>query len=177
MARERIPTPVCANCGCYLRYLEDPPRKQNGVMMHMGDRFCLGGKRARRFRRSDPKIYVPSWCPKRKSPCELRVYRFKNRNEAALHSSLSLSLGRAISPEARRYAVEYDLTTTLTPKEFWNGCCHHKSDAELVGAAVHQYHIVEVDDGILPVCFYKVDGKYQILRGFDTETARKNDLV
>ena len=176
MSRERIPTPVCANCNRYLRFLEDRPRKQHGVMMSPGERFCLGSKRVRRYRHSDPKIYVPSWCPRRKTPCELRVYAFKNQNEAAMHHFLSLALGHPISPMAGSYAVEHDLTTILTPKEFWNGCYHHKSDAELVGTVVHQYYIVEVDDGIQPVCFYKVDGKYQILYGFNTEKARKNLL-
>ena len=50
-------------------------------MMHMGERFCTGGKRARKFKRSDPKIYVPDWCPTRKKPCELRVYKRDGEKE------------------------------------------------------------------------------------------------
>lgn len=176
MSRENIPAPVCMNCECYLCYQEHMPKKQNGVTMHLGERFCLGSKRARRFRRSDPKLHVPSWCPKRKSPCVLRVYGFKNRDEAAMHSCLCFALGKAVSPEARRYAVEYELTTSLTPKDFWEECCYSINDAELVGAEVSQYGIVEIDDGIMPVCFYKVDGEYQVLRFFDTGKARANEL-
>lgn len=72
---------TCIGCECELQYTKSIPTKQMGVMMHMGERFCTGGKRARKFKRSDPKIYVPDWCPKRKKPCELRVYCFKNKNE------------------------------------------------------------------------------------------------
>ena len=177
MGREKISKPVCTRCKSYLLYGESLPRKQNGVTMHAGERFCLGSKKARRFRRSDPKIHVPSWCPKRKAPCELRVYGFKNLDEAYMHHSLSLSLGHAIVPEARRYAVKYETTTNLTPADFWEECYYGKSDDELVGEYVRQYNIVEVDDGIKPVCFYKVDGEYEILHIFDTEKARKNKLV
>ena len=57
---------TCIGCECELQYTKSIPTKQMGVMMHMGERFCTGGKRARKFKRSDPKIYVPDWCPKRK---------------------------------------------------------------------------------------------------------------
>ena len=59
---------TCIGCECDLRYMENIPTKQMGIMMHLGERFCTGGKRTRKFRRSDPKIYVPDWCPKRKKP-------------------------------------------------------------------------------------------------------------
>lgn len=65
---------TCYECEKHLRYMESSPAKQMGVTMHMGERFCTGGKRARKFKRNDPKIYVPSWCPRRKIPSELRVY-------------------------------------------------------------------------------------------------------
>ncbi len=176
MGRGKISKPVCANCDCYLLYEESMPQRQCGLTMHPGERFCLGGKRGRRFRSSDPKIHVPSWCPKRKTPCELRVYGFKNQNEEDMHTWLSLSLGRAIIPEAGRYAVVHELTTSLTPKAFWEECRYNRGDAELVGVTVPQYHIVEVYDGIRSVFFYKVDGEYQIVRVFDSEKARQNKL-
>ena len=46
--------------------MESLPIKKKGVTMHLGECFCVAGKRARKFKRSDPKIYVPDWCPKRK---------------------------------------------------------------------------------------------------------------
>lgn len=51
---------TCYECEKHLRYIESSPAKQMGVTMHMGERFCTGGKRARKFKRNDPKIYVPS---------------------------------------------------------------------------------------------------------------------
>ena len=173
MARENVPVPTCALCPCHLVFSGKTPVYQNGVTMHSGERYCTGFKKARRFRRGDPKVYVPSWCPKRKTPCELRVYCFKSNDDAWLHNRLILDMGRAISPEARRYAVLYELETDLTPKEFWRRC-NRESDAAVVGAAVHLYYVVEVDDGIAPVCFYKTRDGYTVIRGFDTEKARKN---
>lgn len=51
---------ICSECKSHLLCTESMPVKKNGVTMHFGDRFCLGGKKPRRFGRSDPKIYVPS---------------------------------------------------------------------------------------------------------------------
>ena len=70
--------PSCTGCPHDLYFGEAIPKKQFSVMMHCGEHFCTGGKKARRFKRSDPKIAVPQWCPKRKSPCELRVYALKS---------------------------------------------------------------------------------------------------
>lgn len=95
---------TCYECEKHLRYMESSPAKQMGVTMHMGERFCTGGKRARKFKRNDPKIYVPSWCPKRKIPSELRVYCFKSTVDWMLHERLCYDLGKEVSPEAHRYA-------------------------------------------------------------------------
>ena len=73
--------PTCADCPHNLQYMERLPIKKKGVTMHLGERFCVAGKRARKFKRSDPKTYVPSWCPRLKAPCELRIYGFKNQRE------------------------------------------------------------------------------------------------
>lgn len=173
MPRATVHAPTCALCKSYLMFSEESPKHQNGVAMHPGERYCTGFRKARRFKRGDPRIYVPSWCPKRKRPCALRVYSFTDEQNAYLHIMLSRDLGRAISSDARRYAVLHELETDLTPKEFWSRC-KRESDAALVGAAVHLYYIVEVDDGIAPVCFYKTPEGYQVASGFDTERARKN---
>ena len=47
---------TCYECEKHLRYMESSPAKQLGVTMHMGERFCTGGKRARKFKRNDPRI-------------------------------------------------------------------------------------------------------------------------
>lgn len=100
--------PTCADCPHNLQYMERLPIKKKGVTMHLGERFCVAGKRARKFKRSDPKTYVPSWCPRLKAPCELRIYGFKNQREWRMHRSMCAYLGEDTSPSAFRYAVRYD---------------------------------------------------------------------
>ena len=46
--------PTCADCPHNLQYMERLPIKKKGVTMHLGERFCVAGKRARKFKRSDP---------------------------------------------------------------------------------------------------------------------------
>lgn len=164
---------TCIGCECELQYTKSIPTKQMGVMMHMGERFCTGGKRARKFKRSDPKIYVPDWCPKRKKPCELRVYCFKNKNEWRLHEMLCHDLGMDISPDGWRYAPLYELHTDLTPREFAK-ICNDAPDAETLHVAVHRHYVVEIDDGLRPAFFYKTECGYELAPSFDAAEARKN---
>lgn len=138
--------PTCADCPHNLQYMERLPIKKKGVTMHLGERFCVAGKRARKFKRSDPKTYVPSWCPRLKAPCELRIYGFKNQREWRMHRSMCAYLGEDTSPSAFRYAVRYEGHTDLAPYEFFE-CCNEKSDDEILGAAVQHYDVVEIDDG------------------------------
>lgn len=156
-----------------LQYMERLPIKKKGVTMHLGERFCVAGKRARKFKRSDPKTYVPSWCPRLKAPCELRIYGFKNQREWRMHRSMCAYLGEDTSPSAFRYAVRYEGHTDLAPYEFFE-CCNEKSDDEILGAAVQHYDVVEIDDGIKPAFFYKTEHGYELLFSFDAKTAKKN---
>lgn len=125
--------PTCSDCPHNLQYMESLPIKKKGVTMHLGERFCVAGKRARKFKRSDPKTYVPSWCPRLKAPCELRIYGFKNQREWRMHRSMCAYLGEDISPSAFRYAVRYEGHTDLAPYEFFE-CCNEKSVNEILGA-------------------------------------------
>ena len=100
---------TCSECKSHLHYMENMSVKKNGVTMHFGDRFCMGGKKPRKFGRGDPKIYVPTWCPKRKVPSELRIYGFKSVEQWMLHHDMCEQLGTDISPSAFRYAVAYEL--------------------------------------------------------------------
>lgn len=89
---------TCSECKSHLHYMENMSVKKNGVTMHFGDRFCMGGKKPRKFGRGDPKIYVPTWCPKRKVPSELRIYGFKSVEQWMLHHDMCEQLGTDISP-------------------------------------------------------------------------------
>ena len=165
--------PTCAGCphNCY--YSGEIPKKQFGVMMHQGERFCTGGKKARRFKRGDPTLYVPEWCPKRKKPCELRIYGFKSQGDWMLHTMLCQHMGKAISPSAIRYSLAFELHTELTPLEFWKRC-QSEPIGELLHVAVHRYQVVEIDDGLKPCFFYKTEKGFESCLYFDAETARKN---
>lgn len=164
---------TCSECKSHLHYMENMSVKKNGVTMHFGDRFCMGGKKPRKFGRGDPKIYVPTWCPKRKVPSELRIYGFKSVEQWMLHHDMCEQLDTDISPSAFRYAVAYELHTPLTPREFAKRC-NEEPDAETLGVAVHRHYVVEIDDGIKPEFFYKTQNGYVLLGLFDAATARKN---
>ena len=141
-------------------------------MMHLGERFCTGGKKARRFKRGDPKIYVPDWCPKRKTPCELRVYTFKNANAWWLHTMLERDLGR-FTPDGVRYAIVQKLTTELSPREFWKRL-ESEFYQDILDVHLEPYSVLEIDDGLKPAFFYYVDGGFTLLYAFNAEAARKN---
>ena len=168
-----IQEPTCFGCPYDLRYNEVLPTKKKGVVMHFGERFCTAGKRARRFKRSDPKVKVPDWCPKRKYPREMRIYGFKHTMSWLINEDLSNYMRRDPSPEGRHYALEFELTTPLSPREFLDRS-QTESDARLVGVAVHRHHVVEIDDGVKPVFFYKTREGYRCEPYFDAEQARAN---
>ena len=90
-----------------------------------------------------------------------------------LHYDLCTHMGKDILPSAHRYAVEYELHTDLTPREFAKRC-NIDPDAETLHVAVHRHYVVEIDDGIKPTFFYKTKKGYELLALFDAETARKN---
>ena len=173
MGKAIIRQPTCFGCEHQLSYGGNFPQRRNGVMMHAGETFCLGAKKAIRFRRSDPKMHIPDWCPRQKMPHELRIYSFKSQNDWGLHDMLCRSLGQDVSPEAWRYALEAELTTELSAAEFWKRCDLEPWE-ELLPVAVHQHQVVEIDDGIKPVCFYSTEHGYEHAPYFDTAVAHKN---
>ena len=169
--REAPRKPVCSVCPYNLHYSDAVPKRAMGVMMHLGERFCTGRKKARRFKRSDPQVYVPQWCPKRKSPCELRVYTFKNASEWWLHTMLERDLGRRLTPDGVRYALVRESVTELSPRAVWDRL---ESYQDILDVSLEPYSVVEIDDGLKPAFFYYVDGGFTLLHSFDAETARKN---
>lgn len=165
--------PLCSDCPCSL-YYEDPiPKRQFNVMMRMGEHYCIGGKQAKRFKKSDPKIYIPSWCPKRKNPCELRVYGFKTEEDKLMHMLLCYSVGQAISPSESRYTLEHSSHTKLSPSEFWKQCDLEPVE-NLIPVKVGLYQVLEIDDGLQPAFFYQTEQGLQYLSSFKSDAIRKN---
>ncbi len=165
--------PTCTGCPHNFTYSDFVPMRKMGVMMHLNERFCTGGKKARRFKRNDPKIHTPVWCPKRKDPCELRVYSFKSSDDWMMHTMLSSSIGQELPPEGYRYALTQELHTKLTPRDFWERC-KLETSAELLSVEVELHDVVEIDDGLKPVFFYKTEMGYTMPCRFDAEAAKKN---
>lgn len=170
---EKLYQPLCSSCPHNLSYLDSIPQKKFGVMMHCGERFCTGGKRARRFKRNDSKIHVPQWCPKRKNPCELRIYALKSRTDWWTHDYLYRDAGKDFSVSAHRYALRYEGTIDLSPYEFWKRI-DEEPYAGLLPASVELYEVLEFDDGLKPVFFYKDIGDFRLMHSFNTGRARKN---
>lgn len=171
--RSEVTSPTCLGCSCHVIFSECYPIKLNGILMKPGERYCLGKKKAVRFTARDPKMYPPAWCPKRKSPCEVRVYGFKSTRDWYLHDLLCRDLGMEISPQPSHYYVEYECTTELTTKWFWEELNHHFA-SELLPVTVQTHWIVEIDDGLKPVCFIKTEGGFETVPFFDTAKAREN---
>lgn len=165
--------PACTLCPDNYTYGDFTPMRKMGVMMHLGERFCTGGKKARRFKRSDPKAGVPDWCPRRKNPCELRVYTYKSSFDWWMHDRLCHELGKELPPEGHRYALAHKLTTELSPRDFWKRCDLEPSIG-LLSVEVRPHDVVEIDDGLKPVFFHKTEMGYQLLSHFDADWARKN---
>ena len=175
MSIRGIPTPGCGGCPDNLYFWNDTPQKYPGTMLQPGEHYCTGGKKPRRFRSKDPKRKVPSWCPRRKNPCELRVYGFKSNRDRALHTLFDRDDSCQHGPQERRYAVVRETHTDLTPAEFWkrikNECVE-----DLLRVEVQLNWVIEIDDGLKPVCFYRTEDGYIIVPYFDTAAARKNEL-
>ena len=172
---EKLRLPTCMGCDGHLFYSERYAKKQNGVLMKPGERYCVYGKRARRFAKSDPKNYPPSWCPKRKTPSEVRVYGFKSSCDWILHERLCSDLHKEILPEAHRYAVEYELSADLTPKQFWDAV-QEEPLSSVLPVSVLTHWVIEIDDGLYPTFFYKTSKGFQIVGFFNAAVARRESM-
>jgi len=169
-----FPLPTCLACPAYLLFEARYAVKQNGVLMKPGERYCLFKKRAVRFRSNDPKSLPPSWCPKRKSPCEVRVYGFKSTEDWYLHEMLCRDLGKEIQPEGWRYYVYSEFPLDMTPRKFWE-LQKVESLCRLLPSIVSEHWVIEIDDGLKPVYFYKKKNCLEVLQHFDAECAKKNE--
>lgn len=155
----KIRVPGCSSCESNYRH-SGLPQKKYGVMLHAPERYCIGGKRARMFKRRDPITKAPDWCPKRIYPYKVRIWGFRSDNDWFLFENLCMSLGRELPPEAWRYAVVAETTTELSAKAFWEECSYN-AGPELLGVEVPRHGVVEIDDGLLPNYFYRCDGGYR----------------
>ncbi|WP_031475004.1 hypothetical protein [Agathobaculum desmolans] len=84
-------------------------------------RYCAGFKNKKRrkaFRKSDPAYKAPQWCPKRKSPCEYRIYSYADEQAAVmarLFEADRMDNRNIAFPSAFRYRLRTEGKTGLTP--------------------------------------------------------------
>ena len=117
--------------------------------------YCTGGKRPRVFKPKDPKEKVPAWCPRKITPCAMRVYHYKNPDTELLQSLL---WQRGMEPyvSAADYAVCYESHTDISAEEFQNEVCFLNLSDRL-GFPLHPWEVLEIDDGLYPYFFYLDD--------------------
>ena len=170
--RDRLSPPSCASCEHSYYHEERTSRIMKGVRLQPYEHYCFKCKRPRLFRGKDPKHKVPAWCPKRKTPSELRIYSFRTADDWILHEQLCKSCGKEIQPTAYRYAVRRETTSTLSPYEFWRRR-ETETESELLPVPITLHEVVEFDDGLKPVFFYKTSRGFKVAYGFKPAAAHK----
>ncbi len=151
----KIYKPRCRDCEFHLCYSESVPKKVKGAFLEKGYRYCTAGKQTRQFGKRDPKMYVPSWCPIKKTPAELRVYCYKDENSEWMRLLLHAQ-GIQEHPSGYQYAVCYTGHTALSASEFLE-LTQQKLLHEILGFHVHIGEIIEIDDGIKPYYFQLIE--------------------
>ena len=170
-----VKMPTCFDCDAAYLHM-GRMEERDGVLMNPHERYCTGGKRPRRFRSSDTTRKPPKWCPRRKSPCEVRVYGFVSDDERDMHYFFARLRGER-SPSENSYGLRCQTTTTLSPKAFWRELLAGKTAKELLALDVALYEIVEIDDGIKPVCFYHTCKGYRVESLFKPKKTRERTAV
>lgn len=175
MAREKIPRFRCSECSDCFTYVESVSKKVPGAFLKPGRRYCRGGKKVKEFKRCDPKVYPPSWCPKLKNPAEYRIYAYKDTESWSLHHLLRTQ-GLGDAPCGYEFAVREGGHTTLSAHDFWKEV-EFKSASEVLGIPVYSTEVIEIDDGLRPRFFHVDDGKVKVLSFSQSDKARGNQYV
>lgn len=157
---------TCAECSCFLRFLEKEPRKEHGVTLRPNERYCLGSERPRLFRPSDPKVYPAKWCPRRIYPYILRGYGENRYMEIYANGrKRRVSNGKILYPDA--YTVKFEGFTNRSGKDILGILRQRKEQdrfkglpdvEELLERRLFKGDILEFDDGLKPM-FYLVTWK------------------
>ena len=159
----------CSTCQYRKTDLESVSQYIHGVLLNIGQSYCTAGKKYRIFKKSDPKIYPPAWCPKRKWPCEYRIYAFKDVRSRCLHNLFSENR----PPDEYRCAVRQAGVIELSPADFFS-MLEERTATQLLGVNVNPGEIVEMDDGLKSYCFYLELSGAKYLPYWNTAKARQN---
>ena len=92
MYEEKVRKFKCYYCPDCKLYAGSETKIVHGRRMKSNTKYCTGGKKIIIFRSDDPKVNVPKWCPKRRVPPTLRIYRFRSPEIEAGESMLAAML-------------------------------------------------------------------------------------
>lgn len=170
MARKLVSRPRCLDCEYHYTHTKSNPEILGGTLLQFGHNYCKAKKKARHFKSHDPKIYVPSWCPRLKLPAEYRVYAYKDTDTWYLNHVM---MGGQFPPSGYQCAVRLSGTTNVSAASFWDDV-KYTSPSKLLGFPINTDEILEIDDGVKPYFFHIKDGVVDIIPLFDSITAQKN---
>ncbi len=142
------------------------------AFLRFGDRYCTGGKRARRFRPGDPKVYPPSWCPRHKDPVEYRIYAYKDSRTWFLHRWLHAG-GVPNTPSGAAFALRAEGYLDCNAAGFQHEV-EQRSSSDILGVPVCSGEVIEIDDGLKPYFFHVTENGVHVLPFFNSGAARQN---
>ena len=147
MKQRSFSEPGCIGCEAHLNF---------GL-----SRYCAGFKNKKRrkaFRKSDPAYKAPKWCPKRKDPCEYRIYSYADEQAAAmarLFEEDSIGDRDIAFPSAFRYRLRAEGKTGLSPKAFYEQAnAEDDASSPLPDESIRTGDVVEIDTGLAQFFFY-----------------------
>lgn len=162
----------CSECSDYLLCMETTPQPVKGLTLRFGYRYCMGGKRPREMKKRDPKVYPPSWCPKRKVPAELRLYAYKDTN-TWYYRELMKRQGLEITPSGSEYALKHEGYINMTAAKFQREA-KGRPLSDILDFLPMTGEVIEIDDGLKP-CFFLVKKRgVTLLFRFDRDAALRN---
>lgn len=148
MKQRSFSEPGCIGCEAHLVY--GPSR------------YCAGFKNKKRrkaFRKSDPAYKAPKWCPKRKEPCEYRIYSYADARAAVMARMFeedSIGDKDIVFPSAFRYRLRAEGKTGLSPKAFYEQANAEDASSLLSDENIQTGDVVEIDTGLAQFFFYCV---------------------
>lgn len=175
MLEVKVRQPKCIFCPHHHRHTEACGKKLKGVYLQPFSRYCTVGKRPRVFKPKDPKEKMPTWCPRRITPCAVRVYHYKSPDTQLLQSLLR-QIGMEPYVSATDYVVCYERHVDISAKEFQNEVSFLNLPDRL-GFPLRPREVLEIDDGLHPYFFHLDDELCLHCIPFRKEDCSRNTLT
>ncbi len=125
-----FPKPTCTGLECFADYRRlNCGGKVFGRVLFPGERYCLFGSKARRFKKSDALYQVPRWCPRFHISPIIRVY--VRAPETLSQFMIRMAMGDDWDPPVveRDFVLRAVTSTKYTPhqlfKKLSSGLCDY----------------------------------------------------